>query len=82
MFDIATDDDKVLWYDFKYNTPNNKDVKGVGKAEIKMLFPEAKKIIFHNVTLAPPIGRRVGKFYNIINFLFSFFQNSYCYSDK
>ena len=29
MFDIATDDDIVLWYDFKYNNPNNKDLKGV-----------------------------------------------------
>ena len=64
----------VMWYDFKYNNPNNPDVKGVDKNEIKKLFPKAKKIIFHNVTLAPPIGRRIGKFYNIINFLFPFLR--------
>jgi hypothetical protein len=74
MFDMVKDDGLVLWYDFKYDNPNNKDVKGVGKNEIKELFPEAKKIIFHNVTLAPPIGRRVGKFYNVVNFLFPFLR--------
>jgi hypothetical protein len=74
MFDMAKEDGLVLWYDFKYDNPNNKDVKGVGKTEIKELFPNAKKIIFHNITLAPPIGRRVGKFYNIVNFLFPFLK--------
>jgi hypothetical protein len=64
----------MIWYDFKYNNPNNLDVKGVGKTEIKKFFPKAKKIIFHNVTLAPPIGRRVGKMYNLINFLFPFLR--------
>jgi phospholipid N-methyltransferase len=60
----------ILWYDFKYNNPNNKDVKGISKTEINRLFPNAKKIKFYNTTLAPPIARRVGKLYNIINFLF------------
>jgi len=74
MFDMTKNDGLVLWYDFKYDNPNNKDVKGVGKNEIKELFPNAKKIIFYNVTLAPPIGRRVGKFYNLINFIFPFLR--------
>jgi len=74
MFDMAKNDGLILWYDFKYDNPNNQDVKGVGKTEIKALFPEAKKIIFHNVTLAPPIGRRIGKFYNLVNFLFPFLR--------
>ena len=74
MFDMVKDNGLILWYDFKYNNPKNPDVKGVGKNEIKKLFPEAKKIIFYNVTLAPPIGRRIGKFCNVFNFLFPFFR--------
>jgi ubiquinone/menaquinone biosynthesis C-methylase UbiE len=74
MYDMAKMGGVVMWYDFKYNNPNNQDVKGIGKNEIKKLFPKAKKIIFHNVTLAPPIGRRVGKIYNLINFLFPFLR--------
>lgn len=71
---MAKENGLILWYDFKYNNPSNKDVKGVNKREIKELFPDAKKIIFHNVTLAPPIGRRVGKFYNLVNLLFPFLR--------
>lgn len=69
MFDMTKKGGMVLWYDFKYNNPNNQDVKGIGKAEIKKLFPDAKKIVFHSVTLAPPIGRRVGRFYHLFNSL-------------
>ena len=64
----------IIWYDFKYNNPDNLDVQGVGKSEIKRLFKEANKIKFHKVTLAPPIGRKVGKFYNLVNFLFPFLR--------
>ena len=64
----------ILWYDFKYDNPANKNVKGVKKKEIRKLFPNAKKIEFHNVTLAPPIGRRIGKFYNFINTIFPFLR--------
>jgi len=74
MFQMTKDDGLILWYDFKYDNPNNPDVKGVSRDEIKVLFPEAKKIVFHNVTLAPPIGRRVGKFYNLVNFLSPFLR--------
>ena len=74
MFHMAKDDGLILWYDFKYDNPNNQDVKGIGKGEINELFPEAKEIIFHNVTLAPPIARRVGRLYNLINFLFPFLR--------
>jgi len=74
MFDMTKDNGLILWYDFKYNNPNNPDVKGVDKSEIKRLFPNSKKIIFHNVTLAPPIGRKVGKLYNLFNVLFPFLR--------
>ena len=57
----------ILWYDFKFNNPANKDVKGVGKKEIKTLFPSCNGITFYNVTLAPPVGRRVGNLYEFVN---------------
>ena len=60
----------VLWYDFVYDNPKNPDVKGIGRREIRELFPRASRMEFHSVTLAPPLGRRVGKLYPIVNFLF------------
>jgi SAM-dependent methyltransferase len=65
----------VLWYDFIYNNPKNKDVRGVPISRIKELFPEAK-ITVRRVTLAPPISRKVTKlhpslytFFNLFPFL-------------
>lgn len=52
----------ILWYDFIYNNPNNKDVRGVTLNRIKALFPEGK-LNYRRVTLAPPISRRVCKIY-------------------
>lgn len=60
----------VLWYDFKYDNPYNKSVKGVSRNEVRQLFSKSKRIEFHNVTLAPPIGRKVGGMYNLLNTLF------------
>jgi len=62
----------ILWYDFVYDNPSNKDVKGVKKEEILRLFKDAKNIEFYKTTLAPPIGRKVKKlypFFNLIPFL-------------
>jgi hypothetical protein len=60
----------IFWYVFIYNNPKNKQVKKVTMEEIRLLFPTAKKITFQKITLAPPIGRRVGKFYNWFNWSF------------
>ena len=57
----------ILWYDFSFNNPNNKDVKGIKKKEIEYLFHESGRIIFHRTTLAPPLGRRIKKLYPFIN---------------
>ena len=64
----------ILWYDFMYNNPSNKDVKGVGRSEIRILFSSASKIDFYPVTLAPPLGRRIGKLYAVVNFIFPFLR--------
>ena len=57
----------VLWYDFVYNNPSNKNVRKVSVAELKGLFPGASSFKIEKVTLAPPIGRRVGKLYGLFN---------------
>ncbi|MGQ0827864.1 MAG: class I SAM-dependent methyltransferase [Bacteroidota bacterium] len=64
----------VLWYDFKYDNPKNKSVKGINKKEIKKLFPQTNKIDFYNVTLAPPIGRRFQRVYKLLNTLLPFLR--------
>lgn len=62
----------VLWYDFIYNNPRNKDVAGVPISRVKFLFPEGK-IKYWRVTLAPPLARFVTKlhplFYSLFNTL-------------
>ena len=51
----------VLWYDFHVNNPRNPDVRGVRKNEICQLFPGCQ-IHLRRITLAPPIGRLVGRY--------------------
>lgn len=67
MWSLLKPGGMILWYDFVYNNPNNKDVRKVSVKEVKALFPLAS--VFHDVsvTLAPPIGRKVGKWYNLFN---------------
>jgi SAM-dependent methyltransferase len=57
----------ILWYDFIYNNPANAGVRKVGVKEVKSLFAGAVKNEMQMITLAPPIGRRVGKFYKLFN---------------
>jgi hypothetical protein len=63
----------ILFYDFKYNNPANKNVKRVSPRDIRNLF-SSKHIKFYSVTLAPPISRKIGRFYNLINILFPFLR--------
>ncbi|MGB6538451.1 MAG: class I SAM-dependent methyltransferase [Xanthobacteraceae bacterium] len=48
----------VLWYDFRYPNPRNRDVRPVGRREIANLFPGAA-IDIQSVTLAPPLARAI-----------------------
>ncbi len=48
----------VLWYDFRYDNPANKAVRGIGPAEINRLFADCT-VELEPVTLAPPISRRL-----------------------
>lgn len=68
MWSLTKPGGLVLWYDFAFDNPANKDVKGIKKAEVMELFPQSKRIDFRKVTLAPPIGRKVKNFYPLFNF--------------
>lgn len=60
----------LLWYDFIFNNPMNKAVSGVSYKTLLTLFPQAHILSFQKITLAPPIGRRVGKLYKLFNWPF------------
>jgi len=47
---------RFVWYDFTYDNPQNPNVKGVGRREIRELLPGCE-LHFWRLTLAPPIGR-------------------------
>lgn len=62
----------ILWYDFRVNNPSNKQVRGIGAAEIRSLFPGCN-IQMQSVTLAPPIARRAASLsWTLASFLEAF----------
>ena len=57
----------IIWYDFTYNNPMNRDVRGVPMKRIRELFPDAEVDTRH-ITLAPPIARRIPhQLYGLLN---------------
>jgi SAM-dependent methyltransferase len=48
----------LLWYDFAVNNPRNRDVRRVGRDELRLLFPELRGRV-QSCTLAPPLARRL-----------------------
>jgi len=48
----------LIWYDFQFDNPANKDVKGVKMPEILGLFPGCR-VKMKRITLAPPITRTI-----------------------
>lgn len=74
MLEMVKSEGIILWYDFMYDNPRNKHVRGIKKNEIKKLFVKSMDIQFFKVTLAPPISRRFYKLYHIINTFFPFLR--------
>ena len=59
----------LLWYDFAYNNPRNPNVRGIGRGEIKKLFPSLSRKI-RTVTLAPPLTRLIApRWWTLASFL-------------
>ena len=67
MLSLLNPNGIILWYDFIYNNPKNKDVRKVDVVELKLLFAKSSNIYCKKITLAPPIGRKVKKFYKLFN---------------
>lgn len=47
----------ILWYDYWFN-PTNPQTRGIGKRELRALFPECEMRL-RRITLAPPLARFV-----------------------
>ncbi|MGY4830606.1 class I SAM-dependent methyltransferase [Sphaerotilaceae bacterium SBD11-9] len=60
----------ILWYDFIYNNPSNRDVRAVPVKRIKALFPDGRLTV-RRVTLAPPIARTVVRLHPSLYTLFN-----------
>jgi SAM-dependent methyltransferase len=75
----------ILWYDFIYDNPWNKDVKGIPYKKVKEYFPHGiiKK---WKITLAPPLSRVLTKIhpsmYNLFNFSPIFRTHILCWIQK
>lgn len=61
---------RLLWYDFAFDNPANPDVRGIRLTEVRRLFPEFA-LTSRRITLAPPLGRVIGRFGPAIYYLVS-----------
>ena len=48
----------LLWYDFRYDNPRNRQVRGISRRELAGLFPALSAEI-RSATLLPPLSRRI-----------------------
>jgi ubiquinone/menaquinone biosynthesis C-methylase UbiE len=75
----------ILWYDFEYNNPWNKDVVGVPFKKVKEYFPRGT-IKKWKITLAPPLSRMLTKIhpslYSIFNITPLFRTHILCWIQK
>jgi SAM-dependent methyltransferase len=51
----------VLWYDFRWNNPSNRDVRGVSLRRVRELFGADSLRDQHRMSLAAPIARMIAK---------------------
>jgi ubiquinone/menaquinone biosynthesis C-methylase UbiE len=56
---VLSSDGSILWYDFRYDNPANPHVRGMGRNEIRTIFPDYA-LDLETVTLLPPLARRLG----------------------
>jgi len=55
----------LLWYDLRYPSPANPHVRGMARGAIQQLFP-AFALEGFNVTLLPPLARRLGRLTGVL----------------
>jgi len=70
MWSLARPGGGILWFDFVYDNPRNRDVRGVPVKRVRDLFPHGE-LRSWRVELAPPLARRVvrvhPKLYTVFN---------------
>jgi SAM-dependent methyltransferase len=49
----------IVWYDFRCDSPSNRNVRGIGADGVRRLFPELHGELA-SLTLLPPVVRRLG----------------------
>lgn len=49
----------LLWYDFRYDSPTNRNVRGIRAETVRRLFPDLSGELL-SLTLLPPVARRLG----------------------
>jgi SAM-dependent methyltransferase len=55
----------VLWYDFRYDNPSNRNVRGMRRAELDELFPGFVPSV-RTLTVVPQVARRLGPLTRIL----------------
>ncbi len=58
MLRVIKPEGAILWFDFRYNNPWNKNVRGIGAERINALFPGCE-VDLQPVLLAPPLARSI-----------------------
>jgi SAM-dependent methyltransferase len=85
LWELVAPGGAFLWYDFVYDNPANKDVRGVPLRRVRALFPDAR-MSYRRVTLAPPISRRVCRIwpgaYHVFNALPFLRTHVLCWLEK
>jgi SAM-dependent methyltransferase len=51
----------MLWFDYRYSNPANREARGIGAAEIRRLFPGCD-IWLQSLSLAPPLARSLARY--------------------
>lgn len=62
----------LLWYDFIYNNPFNRDVKGIPFNEVRNMF-DFEDFNYWRITLAPPLSRAITKIHPHLYTIFNIF---------
>ena len=55
----------VLWYDFRYNNPQNPHTRGMTRQRIRQFFPDFE-LRLGMITLLPPLARRLGSLTSVL----------------
>lgn len=62
MLRVVKEDGLIIWFDFRFSNPRNRNVKGVGERELRELFPGCSFLI-KKTTLLPPLTRFLGRYF-------------------